>query len=69
METILEPPVGVDNEMVRHFLQLTSYGPSDILSLSYYTRTFLTRNGGRYRLEENRVIHLAGPDPDPSERL
>ena len=54
---------------VHYFLKLTGYGPSDILSLSYSTGIFLTRNGGKYRLEDNRIIHMAGPDPDPSQRL
>lgn len=56
-------------EALMTFLRLTGYGPDDLLSLSYETNTFLTRGGGKYRLKDNRVIHLAGPSPDPEERM
>lgn len=51
------------------FFRLTDYGPSDILAFSSATGTFLTRNGGKYRIVEGHLDHLAGPSPDPSERV
>lgn len=51
------------------FFSLSGYGPSDLLSVSYETNTFLTRGGGKYRLENSKLIHLDGPDWDPTERV
>lgn len=54
----------------RLFLDGTRYSSSDILSISYFTRTVLTRNGGRYRLTaKGKVIRLDGPSANPSERI
>lgn len=53
---------------LRSFLEQTGYGPSDILSLNYETNIFLTRGGGKYQLKKDRVIRLAGPSADPTER-
>lgn len=67
VDTELDPV----QEMVRQdFLESTGYGDRDILAFNPNTRFFITRNGGRYRLTETgKVLHIAGPSPDPSERL
>lgn len=54
---------------LRAFLEKSGYGPSDILSLNYETNIFLTRGGGKYKLQNHRVIRLAGPSADPEERI
>ena len=43
------------------FFEATGYGPSDILSLNYSTREFLTTNGGHYRVVPDGIVQLAGP--------
>jgi len=59
------------SEAVREqFLELTGYGDRDIIAFNPTTGYFLTRNGGRYQLTElGKIMHLAGPSPDPTERL
>ncbi len=61
----------LDQDSVRQqFLEITAYGDSDILAYNPKTRFFITRNGGRYQLSEaGKILHLAGPSPDPTERL
>jgi len=51
------------------FMKETQYGPSEILSYNILTGLILTRNGGKYRFNDGNVDHLAGPSPDPSERI
>lgn len=52
------------------FMEKTDYGPSEILSYSTSTGLVMTRNGGRYQVDaDGQVEHIAGPSPDPSERL
>lgn len=52
------------------FLELTGYGDGDILAFNPSTRNFLTRNRGKYRVTETgKILHLAGPSPDPTERF
>lgn len=65
------PPLREDRKaFLAVFLEKTQYGPSNILSYSTYTGEVLTRNGGKYRLvEDDKLEHLAGPSPDPSERI
>lgn len=70
--TLAEVPVNITPQQQRlqwEFFELTGYGPSDLLSVSYETNTFLTRGGGKYRLENHKIIHEAGPDWDASERV
>jgi hypothetical protein len=70
--TLAETPITVTSEQRRllmEFLRLTGYGPSDILSLSYETNIFLTRNGGKYKLINHKIKHLSGPNWDPDERM
>jgi len=56
-------------ELKQTFFEETGYGLDDLLSLNFTTRVFLTRNGGKYRVDEDRSIaHLAGPAPDVSDR-
>lgn len=61
----------LESETVREeFLEITGYGDRDIIAFNPHTRFFVTRNGGRYQLTElGKVLHLAGPSPDPTERL
>lgn len=57
-------------EMISRFLEVTGYGRDDLLSLSFFTKEFLTRNGGRYRLMDDGAIkHLSGPSVDVEDRL
>ena len=70
--TLAERPITVTSaqrKALLEFLQLTGYGPSDILSLSYQTNTFMTRNGGKYQLSNHKIKHLAGPNWNPDERM
>jgi hypothetical protein len=54
----------------RQFLEHTGYGDRDIVVFNPSTRIFLTRNGGRYQMTDlGKVLHLAGPSPDPTERM
>lgn len=55
--------------IVSRFLELTDYGRSEILAFSTKTGIFLTRNGGKYQLENDQIRHIAGPSPDPAERI
>jgi len=57
-------------ELRRQFLEATGYGSGDVLSLSYETRTFLTRNGGTYRVsEDGNIDHISGPPVGVEDRL
>ena len=70
--TVAEWPITVNSKQRKallDFLRLTEYTASDILSLSYETNTFLTRNGGKYCLKGNKIIHLSGPSADSDDRL
>lgn len=70
--TLAETPMTQSPEQRKalfEFLRLTGYGPSDILSLSYETNTFLTRNGGKYQLRDHKIVKLAGPNASPDERM
>jgi len=58
-----------DKEFVKELLQKTGYGYSEILSVSYSDRIVLMRNGGKYKMVDDEIEHLAGPSPDPSERM
>jgi hypothetical protein len=54
-------------ELRSQFFSATGYGPSDLLSLNYETKEFLTRNGGHYRLVDG-IQHLSGPSPYLEDR-
>jgi hypothetical protein len=56
-------------DFIREVLQQTGYSSEDILSLSISDRIIMMRNGGKYRLADGEIEHLAGPSPDPSERM
>lgn len=70
-QLLKEPELNEDQRALRQqFFEETGYGGSDILSLSYNTKSVMTQNGGLYRIKEDGTIdHLAGPSPDPSERF
>jgi hypothetical protein len=71
LQALLEDPrlTREQTDLRTQFFEETGYGPSDVLSCSYTTRIFLTRNGGQYRVEaDGSIYHLAGPNPDPTER-
>lgn len=56
-------------ELKRMFFEATGYGSSDLLSLSFSSRTFLTKNGGKYRVDQDgSITHLAGPPADVEDR-
>lgn len=72
MTLVEERPITANSEhhkALMRFCQLTGYSANDILSLSYETNTFLVRNGGKYKLVNGKIEHLAGPSPDPNERM
>lgn len=63
----------LSNEQIllrRQFCEATGYGPSEILSLSFSTKIFLTKNGGKYQVRgDGSIQYLAGPPADPDERI
>lgn len=61
--------VDLKKEVLSEFFRQSGYGPGELLSLSYVTNTFLTRNGGKYQMINGKIRHLAGPSPDASERM
>ncbi len=64
-----EAPLTDEQSTLRsQFFEATGYGPSDILSLNYQYREFLTRNGGHYQLTTDDIVHLAGPPPAIEDR-
>lgn len=69
-QLLTEPALTTEQAHLRSaFFKESGYGPSDLLSLNYDTRTFLTRNGGKYRVEASgSVTHLAGPPLEVEER-
>ena len=68
---LVNPETTDEQSLLREeFLEATGYGSDDLLSLSYSTRTFLTRNGGKYRVgEDGKIEHLSGPPPDVEDRF
>jgi hypothetical protein len=70
LEPLLQDmPLTDEQSNVRsQFFEATGYGPSDILSLNYSTREFLTKNGGHYRIVPDGIVHLAGPPPAVEDR-
>jgi hypothetical protein len=72
LQQLLESPVldRPQRTLRQQFFDATGYGPADILSLNYSTRTFLTRNGGKYVVNSDGTIdHLDGPSPDAGDRF
>lgn len=69
-QLLKEPQLNEDQKELRHqFFRTTGYGPSDILSLNYKTRTFLVHSGGSYQvMEDGKIDHLGGPSPNPNDR-
>ena len=63
-QLVKEPELNKEQSRLRsQFLEATGYGRSDILSLNYETRQFLTFNGGKYRVKKDGTIdHLGGPN-------
>ena len=70
LEPLLQEPQLTEEQIAlrTQFFSATGYGPSDLLSLNYQSRDFLTRNGGRYRLSAEGIQHLAGPPPALEDR-
>lgn len=62
------PLTDEQRELRSQFFEATGYGPSDILSLNYLHREFLTRNGGHYLFAADDIVHLAGPPPALEDR-
>ena len=72
MRHILRPDeIKSDSDGMRsHFLEKSGYSRNDLLAWNYATRRFMTKNGGRYELDDDgEIIHIAGPSSDPEERL
>lgn len=69
-QLLVDPEVTPEQAHLRSvFFEQTGYGPSDLLSLNYSTRTFLTANGGKYKvLEDGKIDWLAGPSALVEER-
>jgi hypothetical protein len=58
------------DELRSQFLEKTGYARSDILAWNFFTRRFMTRNGGQYEMtEDGEINHIAGPSWDPEDRL
>lgn len=52
------------------FFEKTGYGEYDLLSVNFTTRTFLTKNGGTYRLDEHQEVQwIKGPAVLLEDRL
>lgn len=65
-----EPKLNESQRAIVHrFLEETGYGFSDLLSLNYGSQTFLTRNGGKYRIVDGKVEHLSGPSTQVEDRF
>lgn len=68
-QLLTEPELTTEQAQLRSaFLEETGYGPSDLLSANYDTQTFLTMNGGKYRIVGSSIKHLAGPPPLVEDR-
>lgn len=60
----------VQQTLISAFLKQTGYGERDILALNFSTKIFMTRNGGRYHLQENQQVKwIEGPPVDAEYRL
>jgi len=70
MPLLKEMDLSEEQEKLKaEFFDATGYGSSDLLSLSYITKTFLTRNGGKYQLNDDGSFkRLAGPPLDVEDR-
>lgn len=55
--------------MVNTFLSLSGYGAVDLLSYNYDTGIFLTRGGGKYQLQNDKIHDLDGPPSNVEERM
>jgi len=62
-------PITQSQPWLRELLEKTGYGLSDLLSLSITGKIALMRNGGKYQMVRGEIEHLAGPSPDPNERM
>lgn len=70
MTTATTNPENDADGLRSQFLELTGYARSDLLSWNFFTRKFVTKNGGQYEMTETgKVIHHYGPSPDPEDRL
>lgn len=59
----------IQDELHNLFFEATGYSTSDLLSMNYSTRTFLMRNGGKYRVDQDgQIEHLAGPAASVEDR-
>lgn len=50
-------------DLLGQFLKITGYTKADVLAWNGERRTFVTDNGGKYRLDDDarNVIRMAGP--------
>ena len=62
-------PITRRHKFLAELLDKTGYALSDVLSLNILDRIVLMRNGGKYKMVAGEIEHLAGPSPDPSERM
>lgn len=57
-------------ELILAFCMDTGYGERDILAVNFATRMFMTKNGGKYHLQEdNHVKWIFGPPVEVEYRL
>jgi len=70
LEPLLQDPQLNEEQMTlrSQFFSATGYGPSDLLSLNYEMKEFLTSNGGHYQIKDGNIQHLAGPSPFLEDR-
>lgn len=51
------------------FCEASGYGSDEVLSVSYHTRTFLTKNGGKYRMLDDGIEWIEGPPAEAEDRM
>ena len=59
-----------ERDKLFEFLETSGYGDDDVLAFNPTTGEVSTRNGGRYEISSTgKIVHLAGPSPDPTDRF
>ena len=62
--------VVAERDKLYYFLEEAGYSEQDVLAYNPMTGKVATKNGGLYEItESHRIIHYAGPSPDPTERM
>ena len=60
----------VERDGLSDFLEEAGYSEDDVLAYNPSTGKVSMKNGGLYRITSTgKILHLAGPSPDPTERV